>query len=124
VVAGESLSAIAHRRYGDPALWTRIYGANRGLIGGRPNLIGVGMRLFVPPLNVEENLGIEAGKAMEVTNLNPAIQYPDAPIGTHTYPDGYLDPTYWEAIPGAVWSFRLKDGQSASVAIDSLFEAG
>jgi hypothetical protein len=121
VAAGESLTAIAEKWYGDKALWTKIYDANKRLIGGKPNMIGVGMKLFVPPLDVEGKLGDEISKGMNISNDNKLIQYPNRPVGSQIHPDGYLDPTYWEAIPGGDWAFRVKAGQSASAAIDSLF---
>lgn len=48
VVAGDSLSKIAQRQYGDPALWTKIYAANRAVIGPNPNLLSVGQELVIP----------------------------------------------------------------------------
>lgn len=121
VAAGESLSAIAQQWYGNMKLWTKIYAANKKLIGGKPNLVGVGMNLFIPPLDVEGKLGDEIEKGMDISNDNKLIQYPDRPVGSQLYPDGYLDPTYWQAIPGGDWAFKVKDGQSAAEAIDSLF---
>lgn len=47
VVAGNSLSAIAQQWYGNPALWPRIFEANRNQISD-PNLIYPGQVLRVP----------------------------------------------------------------------------
>lgn len=48
VVAGDSLSRIAKRFYGDANDWRRIYEANRTLIGGNPDLIVPGQKLTIP----------------------------------------------------------------------------
>ena len=47
VVAGDSLSAIAKREYGDASQWRRIYEANRGSISN-PDLIHPGQVLNLP----------------------------------------------------------------------------
>jgi nucleoid-associated protein YgaU len=47
VVAGDSLSKIAQREYGDASRWQRIYEANRGTISN-PNLIHPGQVLNLP----------------------------------------------------------------------------
>lgn len=48
VQAGDSLSRIAIRFYGDATQWTRIHAANRATIGDNPNFIRPGMRLVIP----------------------------------------------------------------------------
>jgi len=48
VRSGETLSSIAERYYRDATLWTRLYEANRRLIGDDPDAIEVGMRLRIP----------------------------------------------------------------------------
>jgi polar amino acid transport system substrate-binding protein len=50
VEAGDTLSKIAGRVYGDvsPTSWQRIYEANRELIGDDPSRIEVGMTLAIP----------------------------------------------------------------------------
>lgn len=48
VRSGDSLSRIAKRHYGDASQWTRIYEANRGLIGANPDLIHPGQELVLP----------------------------------------------------------------------------
>ncbi|MGH6904737.1 MAG: transporter substrate-binding and LysM peptidoglycan-binding domain-containing protein, partial [Geminicoccaceae bacterium] len=50
VQAGDTLSRIAGRVYGDvsPASWRRIYEANRDVIGDDPSRIRVGMTLAIP----------------------------------------------------------------------------
>jgi len=47
VVVGDRLSAIAEQAYGDPALWPRIFEANRDQILN-PNLIFPGQVLRIP----------------------------------------------------------------------------
>jgi nucleoid-associated protein YgaU len=47
VVAGQTLSGIAQHWYSDPALWPRIFEANRNQILD-PNLIYVGQVLRIP----------------------------------------------------------------------------
>ncbi len=47
VQPGDSLGAIAHRFYGDAALYTAIFDANRQFIS-RPDRIRVGQRLSIP----------------------------------------------------------------------------
>ena len=48
VVAGDSLSRIAKREYGDANAWHRIYEANRDIIKD-PDLIHPGQNLTIPP---------------------------------------------------------------------------
>ena len=48
VKGGDSLSKIARRIYGDAKQWTRIYEANRELIGKNPDLIQPGQNLVIP----------------------------------------------------------------------------
>ncbi|HET8614832.1 MAG TPA: transglycosylase family protein, partial [Actinomycetales bacterium] len=47
VRAGDSLSAIAHRKHVRGG-WQALYQANKGSIGSNPNLIRVGQRLRLP----------------------------------------------------------------------------
>ena len=48
VVSGDCLWAIAKRFYGSGSKYTVIYDANRGVIGGDPNLIYPGQVLTIP----------------------------------------------------------------------------
>jgi nucleoid-associated protein YgaU len=123
VAAGESLESIALKWYSDSKQWQHIYDTNKAVIGPDPNFIGVGQVLFIPPSDVAGKLGTEVGKGMDLANTTGNLQYPPNPVPGVAYDNakGYLDPTYWEAISGQNWSFKLKDGQSASAAIDSLF---
>ena len=47
VQAGDSLWSIAHRFYGNPLLWSRIYYANQSQIPD-PNVISIGQALTIP----------------------------------------------------------------------------
>ena len=48
VKKGDSLSAIARQVYGDAGKWKKIYEANKGVIGGNPNLIYPGQTYTIP----------------------------------------------------------------------------
>ena len=48
VRAGEDLSGIARKFYHNPALWKRIYDANRRIIGSSPNKLRAGERIVIP----------------------------------------------------------------------------
>lgn len=50
VVKGDCLWTIAKRFYGNGALYTVIYEANRSVVGGNPNLIYPGQVLTIPPV--------------------------------------------------------------------------
>ena len=48
VRAGEDLSGIARKFYHNPALWKKIYDANRRIIGSSPNKLRAGERIVIP----------------------------------------------------------------------------
>ena len=48
MVKGDNLWKIAKRTYGDGSRWQAVYDANRGVIGGNPNLIYPGQVLTLP----------------------------------------------------------------------------
>jgi nucleoid-associated protein YgaU len=48
VQAGDNLSSIAHRTYGDSNQWQTIYDANRESIGNDPGQIRAGTDLTIP----------------------------------------------------------------------------
>ena len=50
VVHGDTLWGIAEHFYGDGADWPTIYNANKGVIGGNPDLIFPGQVLTIPAL--------------------------------------------------------------------------
>ncbi len=47
VVSGDTLSKIAQKYYGDPALYTQIFQANRDVLSD-PNKISPGQKLRIP----------------------------------------------------------------------------
>ena len=48
VVKGETLASISDKVYGNRTSWKRIYDANKGVIGGNPSALKVGMKLSIP----------------------------------------------------------------------------
>lgn len=48
VVSGECLWNIAKKYYGDGSQYTKIYNANKGVIGSNPSLIKPGQKLVIP----------------------------------------------------------------------------
>lgn len=55
VVAGDSLSKIASREYGDASEWRRIYDANRDIVKD-PDLIHPGQQLRIPSADAKGGL--------------------------------------------------------------------
>jgi len=49
VKAGDTLSGIAQKFYGDASQYKMIYEVNKELIGDNPDLIKVGQELKIPP---------------------------------------------------------------------------
>ena len=49
VKAGDTLSTIAKKIYGEESAYTKIYDANKDQIGKDPDKIKVGMKLVIPP---------------------------------------------------------------------------
>lgn len=49
VQAGDTLSSIALKFYGDASQYMVIYKVNKDLIGDNPDLIKVGQKLKIPP---------------------------------------------------------------------------
>lgn len=48
VVYGDCLWNLAKKYYGNGAQYTKIYNANKGIIGSDPNIIKVGQKLVIP----------------------------------------------------------------------------
>ncbi len=48
VRAGEDLSGIARKFYHNPAMWKKIYKANRRIIGSSPSRLRAGERIIIP----------------------------------------------------------------------------
>jgi len=57
VVAGENLSSIALKYYGDSHKWPLIYKNNVGTVGSDPDYIEVGMSLVIPDVSAWESIG-------------------------------------------------------------------
>ena len=110
VKPGESLSLIAADFYGDLTKWPAIFEANRDQIEDE-NRIGIGWRLFIPPLDVAASLAEQAMKGMDkaIENMEFAGECE-------------LDPTDWEPIEHE--NFRLKPRRSASAAVNAIFLGG
>jgi hypothetical protein len=128
VVTGDRLMDIAAKEYGDPLRWRRIYNANLRVIGPDPDQIREGQVLWVPPLDMAAALGAEIVAGMNMANDPSAdLQYLPNAVGGVPQPTGFLDPTYWQkttpigSVAGAGVAFELKDGKSASEAIDAAF---
>lgn len=49
--AGDTLSGIAERFYGDASQWKRIHEANKKVIGSDPDKLGVDLTLKIPLLS-------------------------------------------------------------------------
>ena len=49
VQAGDTLSQIALRFYGDGNMWQLIYQHNKERIGNNPHFIYPGLKLIIPP---------------------------------------------------------------------------
>jgi LysM repeat protein len=49
VVAGDTLSGLAQKNYGDWQLWPLIWDQNRAAIGPRPSMLRIGTSLRLPP---------------------------------------------------------------------------
>lgn len=47
VVAGDTLSSISKKVYGNPSKWKALFDANRSVVGADPNALRAGMRLAV-----------------------------------------------------------------------------
>jgi LysM domain len=48
VSPGDTLSNIAQKAYGNPSQWSKIYQANKAVIGPNPNLLKPGLTLIIP----------------------------------------------------------------------------
>jgi len=51
VAAGDTLSSISRKHYGDGKHWEKIYEANKGAIGSDPARLKVGQRLTLPKID-------------------------------------------------------------------------
>ncbi|MBL0726386.1 LysM peptidoglycan-binding domain-containing protein [Piscinibacter sp. HJYY11] len=79
VVAGDSLSLLAEKYYGDMSLWPVIYNANKGTIGPDFNLLAIGQALTIPDRAKLTDAEIQAARALsrQTLHTNPV---PVAPL--------------------------------------------
>jgi nucleoid-associated protein YgaU len=49
VQQGDTLLSIAAHVYGDPSQWTKLYDANKDIVGSDPSQVQVGSQLTIPP---------------------------------------------------------------------------
>lgn len=75
VQAGDFLSGIAKRSYGDISSFRTIYDANRDVIGPNPGIIRIGQRLYIPCVE-----GSNAGARIETTAKATADSAENSPI--------------------------------------------
>ncbi|MFI5863352.1 transglycosylase family protein [Streptomyces sp. NPDC051546] len=80
VRGGDTLAGIA-RRHRVRGGWQALYAANRGVIGGRPGVLRIGMLLVLPPVGAEA----PAPAAPPVVPA-PAAPVPVAPVPAGTAP--------------------------------------
>ena len=94
VQAGDSLWTIAHRFYGNPLLWSRIYYANQSQIPD-PNVISIGQALTIPGSGTAR----AATNAASVTPAQAGDMPSSAPAQTG---DQYKNPIGPGLTPGRV----------------------
>jgi len=78
VQAGDFLSGIAQRAYGNLNNFTAIYDANKDVIGPNPGIIRIGQRFYIPCLDgsstaTEQASEAEAVTASAVTTTAPSL---------------------------------------------------
>lgn len=80
VQAGDFLSGIAQRAYGNLNNFTTIYDANRDVIGPNPGIIRVGQRFFIPCLDGSGSVAESAPEAEVTTASATPSAVPTGPI--------------------------------------------
>jgi len=93
VKPGESLSMIAERLYGDPALWERLHAENVDVIGTSPDAMRAGMVLNVPcvddrAMTTAQNTSAPQAAAKGGVKVLTASGF--APFAGRDLPDGGL----------------------------------
>jgi LysM repeat protein len=79
VQAGDSLSLIAQKFYGDLMRWGEIYDANKDLIGDNPDAIEIGMQLQIPGIYgpaPDQGGATNPDWGNQTINMPPATVYP------------------------------------------------
>ncbi len=73
VVAGDTLSALSGRAYGDPQLYGFIADANWDSLGGNPENVSVGMALTIPCIDASGNVVTAEEAATQASSIQAAI---------------------------------------------------
>jgi nucleoid-associated protein YgaU len=90
----DTLRAIAQSFYGDERLWTRIYDANRSIIGPAPDRLALGLRLAIPERTtapVARPPQVPSGQIIPLPPGSPSgqiIPLPPGPSRTYTVAAG------------------------------------
>lgn len=80
VQAGDFLSGIAQRAYGNLNNFTAIYEANRDIIGPNPGIIRIGQRFFIPCLGGSGASGTKASAEVASSASATPVTEGDGPI--------------------------------------------
>ncbi len=78
VAAGDTLTALSATHLGDPGRWTDLWNANRGVVGGNPNLIYPGQALTLPSGHVPPHVELVAAP-VHAAPVRPAVSQNTAP---------------------------------------------
>ena len=73
VVAGDTLSALSGRAYGDPQLYGFIADANWDSLGGNPENVAVGMTLTIPCIDASGKVVTAEEAATQASSIQAAI---------------------------------------------------
>lgn len=84
VRSGNTLWGLAEDAYGDANKWPKIYNANKGVIGGNPDLIFPGQHLVIPPQ--DGHTTAPAPRTGHSPTHPPKTQTPDQDKATPTAP--------------------------------------
>lgn len=78
VASGDTLWKIAQKYYGNGALYTRIYNANKDIIGSDPRLIRVGQVLTIPSIGnpATETINTGTAKTMAAASTKKTLNKP------------------------------------------------
>ncbi len=107
VAAGDTLSGIALDVYGDLRKWPLIYESNLETVAD-PDLIEVGWKLFIPPLDTKQSLS--EGTIDGMDRVAGIGEHAELNFGARIE----LSPDDWAVL--ADEQFALREGRSASAA--------